>query len=86
MDKWEEMMKKFMAMPETECMKQMEQSKTMCVCTNCPSYRGTRGNRAALLWNRKKFNNKGRERLLLRSMSCSSSHEAHSSLLLHQRK
>lgn len=41
MDKWEEMMKRFMAMPEAERMKQIEQSKTMCICVGCPSYRGT---------------------------------------------
>lgn len=41
MDKWEEMMKKFMAMPEAERMKQLEQSKTMCICGECPSYKGT---------------------------------------------
>lgn len=41
MGKWEEMMQKFMAMPEADRMKQMEQSKTMCICKNCPSYTGT---------------------------------------------
>jgi len=41
MDKWEEMMKRFMAKSEAERMKQLEQSKTTCICTNCPSYRGT---------------------------------------------
>jgi len=40
MDKWEEMMKKFMALPETERMKQLKQSKAMCICTGCPSYAG----------------------------------------------
>ena len=41
MDKWEEMMKKIMVMPETERMKWMDLSKSMCICKNCPSYRGT---------------------------------------------
>ncbi len=40
MDKWEEMMQKFMALPEDERMKQIEQSKTMCFCKDCPSYTG----------------------------------------------
>lgn len=40
MDKWEEMMQKFMALPEDERMKQIEQSKTMCICKDCPSYTG----------------------------------------------
>jgi len=38
MDKWEEMMQKFMALPEADRMKQIEQSKTMCICKDCPSY------------------------------------------------
>ena len=41
MDKWEEMMKKFMALPESERLKQLEQSKKMCICKTCPSYVGT---------------------------------------------
>ena len=41
MDKWEEMTKKLMALPETERNKQMEKSMTMCICKTCPSYTGT---------------------------------------------
>ena len=41
MDKWEEMKKKIMAMPEAERMKRTELSKSLCICKNCPSYRGT---------------------------------------------
>ena len=41
MDKWEEVMQKFMALPENERMKQIGQSKTMCICKDCPSYTGT---------------------------------------------
>jgi len=41
LDEWEKMMKKMKAMPEAERMKLMEQARTMCLCTKCPSYRGT---------------------------------------------
>ena len=41
MDKWEEIMKQLMEKPEAERMNQLEQSKVMCICQNCPSYRGT---------------------------------------------
>jgi len=41
MDKWEEMMKKIMAMPEAERTKQIEQSRAMCICQSCPAYVGT---------------------------------------------
>jgi hypothetical protein len=33
-------MQKFMALPEDERMKRIEQSKTMCICKDCPSYTG----------------------------------------------
>ena len=41
MDKWEMMMQQFMELPEATRMKQMEQSKSMCICKACPSYRST---------------------------------------------
>ena len=41
MDKWEDIMGKFMALSEDERMKQLEQSKNMCICPGCPSYKGT---------------------------------------------
>ena len=41
LDEWEKMMKDMMAIPEAERTKLMEQAKTMCICTKCPSYSGT---------------------------------------------
>ena len=35
------MMSQMMAMPEAERAKQLEQSKSMCICTSCPSYKDT---------------------------------------------
>ena len=40
MDKWEEMIQKFMALPENDRIQQIEQSKTMCICKDCTSYIG----------------------------------------------
>jgi len=41
MDKWEEMRKQMMSMPEDERAKQLEKLKAMCICPDCPSYVGT---------------------------------------------
>jgi hypothetical protein len=41
MDKWETMMQQFMALPEADRIQQIEQSKTMCICKECPSYKDT---------------------------------------------
>jgi len=41
MDKWEEMRKQMLSMPEDERAKQLEKIKAMCVCTRCPSFVGT---------------------------------------------
>jgi hypothetical protein len=38
MDKWEEMMKKFMAMLEEERNRQLESSKAIFICGSCLSY------------------------------------------------
>jgi hypothetical protein len=64
MDKWEEMMKKIMAMPAEERMKRIELSKSMCICENCPSYRGT--GETELL-----FCSTGKSTIISKEMGCS---------------
>ena len=64
MDKWEEMMKKFMALPESERKKQLEQSKKMCICKTCPSYRGTGENEVL-------FCGIGKSSAITKEMGCS---------------
>jgi len=41
MDKFMELMQKAMQMSEEERMKMMAENKKMCICANCPSYKGT---------------------------------------------
>ncbi|MFQ5832280.1 MAG: DUF2769 domain-containing protein [Candidatus Thorarchaeota archaeon] len=41
MDKFEELMKKAMQMPEEQRMAMMAENKKMCICASCPSYTGT---------------------------------------------
>ncbi|MDH5450833.1 MAG: DUF2769 domain-containing protein [Candidatus Bathyarchaeota archaeon] len=64
MDKWEEMMKKIMAMPAEERMKRIELSKSMCICRSCPSYRGT--GETELL-----FCGTGKSTIISKEMGCS---------------
>ena len=64
MDKWEATMKKIMAMPAEERMKRIELSKSMCICKNCPSYRGT--GETELL-----FCSTGQSKIIGKEMGCS---------------
>lgn len=41
MDKFQELMQKAMQMSEEERMKMMAENKKMCICADCPSYKGT---------------------------------------------
>jgi hypothetical protein len=41
MDKWEQVMQTMMAMPEEERMKHMKKLMGMCICGDCPTYKGT---------------------------------------------
>ena len=41
MDKYEEIQKKMMSMPDEERMQMMKKLESMCICASCPSYVGT---------------------------------------------